>query len=90
MNKIIIKAQRLDEEFEHDQPYTWQLETVEELYNFRRMQIPPEHYTHVYVTINIENKFNAVIIAHPMRIGETVFNRIKNWTFGIFAPELFR
>jgi hypothetical protein len=90
MNKIIIKAQRLDEELEHDQPYTWELKSVEELYNFRRMQIPFEHYTHVYVTINIENKFRAAMISNPMRIGETVFNRIKNWTFGIFVPELFR
>ena len=90
MTKLIIKAQRLDEEFNHDMTYEWTLETPEELYNFRRMQIPREHYTHVYVTISLENHYRCAFIANSHTLGQAVFNRIKDFVFRVYCDEIFR
>ena len=88
--KLIIKAQRLDDEFEHDSLYTWELNSMEELYNFRRMRIPPEHYTHVYVTIYIENRLHMAFVSNPMTLGQNVFNRFRDYVCSMFGCEMFR
>lgn len=88
MNKITIKAQRLSHDFEHGHCYEWTVSNPEELYNIKRMQIPSEGYSLVYVVIETSIGMTS-FTTNPYNIGNAVFNRIKNMIFRNLVYDFF-
>lgn len=90
MNKIIVKAQRLASDFEHDSYHEWEIKSVEELYNFRKIKLPFEHYSHLYVVIEMPyNYMQRTLVTNPMNLGEAVFKYVMNVVQSIFVKEIF-
>lgn len=89
MNKIIIKMQRLDADFDHDRVVEWELKNADELFSFRRIKIPHDGYIRAQVRINLPNGFSRVLITSPMRVGEAVFRNIQEMVFSEFVNRIF-
>ena len=89
MNKIIVKVTRLAASHDVDLVRDWVINNSEELYNFKRMRLPREGYTHCYVTVNIGDHRECCFVCQPNRLGVAVFNRVKDFVFSWFVHELF-
>ena len=88
MQAIIVKCTRLDKNHVFDLTHDWEIKSAAELYNFRRMRIPREQYTHCYVTI-VTGRIEHAFTCNPENIGERVFNWAKDFVFSCFVEKLF-
>lgn len=87
MNKIEVNMQVLDMEFKHSEVRTCIIETVDDLYRFRRMKL--EGYKRVLATVYIECLGHTVqIVSSTHRIGQSVFKVVENVVFSTMIHDI--